>query len=164
MREGIDVLLAVALAALLAWAVWRDLSSRTISNPLNACVAALAPVSWYAAGLALWPDIAAQFGLAAIVFAVFTGAFALGMMGGGDVKLITALALWRVPLLPGEPMFGPMLGLLVVMALVGGVLTLAMVVLHRWRKAEGQPEIPYGVAIAAGAAAAYGERYLNQFS
>jgi prepilin peptidase CpaA len=164
MGEEINVLLAIVLAALLAWAVWRDLSCRTISNPLNACIAALAPVSWYAAGLVFWPDIAAQTGLAMFVLVIFTGAFALGMMGGGDVKLITALALWRVPLLPGEPMFGPMLALLVVMALAGGVLTVAMVVLHRWRKADGQPEIPYGVAIAAGAVAAYGQRYLNHFS
>jgi prepilin peptidase CpaA len=164
MKAEIDVLLAIALAALLAWAVWRDLSSRTISNPLNALVAALALISWYAAGIAPWPDIAAQVVLAIVVFAIFTGAFALGMMGGGDVKLITALALWRVPLLPGEPMFGPVLALLVAMALAGGVLTLAMLALHRWRKAEGRPEIPYGVAIAVGAAASYGERYLNQFS
>jgi prepilin peptidase CpaA len=162
MNGGIDVLLAVALAALLAWAVWRDLACRTISNRLNAAVALLAPISWYAAGLPLWPDVALQVGLALLVFALFAGAFAVGMMGGGDVKLITALALWRVPLLPDEPMFAPLLSLLVVMALAGGVLTLVMVVRHRWQGAEGQPEIPYGVAIAVGALAAYGERYLNQ--
>jgi prepilin peptidase CpaA len=160
---NIDVLLAVALAALLAWAVWRDLSCRTISNRLNACVALLAPISWYSAGLVPWPDMAFQVGLALIVFALFAGAFALGMMGGGDVKLITALALWRVPLLPGEAWFAPLLALLVIMALAGGVLTLVMVIRHRWQKAEGQPEIPYGVAIAVGALASYGERYLNQF-
>jgi len=163
MKGEIDVLLAVALAALLARAVWRDLACRTISNRLNACVALLAPVSWYAAGLPLWPDVALQVGVALIAFALFAGAFALGMMGGGDVKLITALALWRVPLLPDDAMFAPLLSLLVVMALAGGALTLAMVIRHRWRNASGQPEIPYGVAIAVGALAAYGERYLNQF-
>ena len=163
MRGAVEILLAGALAALLARAVWRDVACRTISNRLNACVAGLAPVSWYAAGLPLWPGVAVQVGMALIVFALFAAAFACGMMGGGDVKLIAALALWRVPLAPGEPPFAPLLALLTVMAVAGGLLTLAMVVRHRWRRADGQPEIPYGVAIAAGALVAYGERYLNQF-
>lgn len=164
MERSLDLVLAIALAVLLARAVWRDIACRTISNRLNAAVAGLGLLSWYAARLPLWPDAALQLGMAAIVLALFTGAFALGMMGGGDVKLLTALALWRVPLIPGEPMFAPLLQLLVWMAIAGGVLTLAMVIRHRWREAEGQPEIPYGVAIAAGAFAAYGERYLYQFA
>ena len=164
MRGEVEFLLPIALAALLARAVWRDLACRTISNRLNACVAGLAPLSWYAAGLPLWPDIAVQVGMAFLVFALFAAAFALGMMGGGDVKLIAALALWRVPLAPGEPLFAPLLALLAIMAIAGGALTLAMVLRHRWQKTAGQPEIPYGVAIAAGALAAYGERYFYQFS
>ena len=164
MHDILRPLLLAALIMLLTRAVWRDLAARTISNRLNATVALLAPLSWYAAGLPLWPDVALQIGLAAIVFAVFTAAFALGMMGGGDVKLLTALALWRAPLVAGEPMFAPLLSLLVIMALAGGVLTIGMVIRHRRQKAPGQPEIPYGVAIAIGALATYGERYLNQFS
>jgi prepilin peptidase CpaA len=163
MKEAVNVVLASALAVLLARAVWRDLAARTISNRLNGAVALLAPVSWTAVGL-FWPAVALQVGIAGIVFALFAGAFALGMMGGGDVKLLSALALWQVPLLPGEPSFAPLVQLLVVMAVAGGILTLAMVVRHRWRGASGQLEIPYGVAIAAGAAAAYGERYLYQFT
>jgi prepilin peptidase CpaA len=160
---GLSVILAAALAVLLGRAVCRDIACRIISNRLNIAVAMLAPLSWWAAGLQPWPDVAVQLGMAAIVFALFTGAFALGMMGGGDVKLITALALWRVPLLDGEPAFTPLLDLLVVMAVAGGVVTLATVLLHRRASAEGKPEIPYGVAIAVGALVAYGERYLNQF-
>nr|WP_299597686.1 prepilin peptidase [Sphingomonas bacterium] len=163
MPGNIQLLLLAALIVLLMRAVWRDLADRTISNRLNAVVALLAPVSWYVAGLSLWPDVALQIGLAAIVFGLFTAAFALRMMGGGDVKLLTALALWRVPLVPGEPMFAPLLSLLTIMALAGGILTIGMVVRHRRRKAPGQPEIPYGVAIAVGAVAAYGQRYFNQF-
>jgi prepilin peptidase CpaA len=143
--------------------VWRDLAERTISNRLNLAVAVLAPVSWWSAGLSPWPDIALQIGVATLVFLFFAGAFAVGMMGGGDVKLLTALALWRVPLLPGEPSFAPLLALLTIMALAGGLLTLVMLVLHRRSGAPGKPEIPYGLAIAVGALAAYGERYLNQY-
>ena len=49
---------------------------------------------WWAIGLPLWPDVAIQVGVAALVFGLFAIAFAMGAMGGGDVKLIGALALW----------------------------------------------------------------------
>ena len=35
-----------------------------------------------------------QIGIAALVFTIFTGLFAIGAMGGGDVKLLGAMALW----------------------------------------------------------------------
>jgi prepilin peptidase CpaA len=52
----------------------------------------------------------------------------------------------------------------VIMSLAGGVLTLIVVVVHRLRKKEGRPEIPYGVAIAIGALAILTQRFLNQFA
>ena len=67
------------------------------------------------------------------------------MMGGGDVKLASALALWFSP--AGTVKF------LVLMSIAGGVLTLGILVWHRMQKREGRPEIPYGVAIAFGALA-----------
>lgn len=133
--------LGLALALLLAMAAAGDLRSRTISNRLNAAIALLAPLWWWAQGLSLWPGIALVLLGALLVFAFFAAAFALGAMGGGDVKLLTALALW----FSGDAL----LRLVVITALAGGVLTLAMLALHRWRKAPGRPEIPYGVAIAA---------------
>jgi prepilin peptidase CpaA len=87
--------------------------------------------------------VLAQIGLATAIGLVFAGCFFLGWMGGGDVKLLAALALW----LPLEKMAG----LLVWMAVGGGVLTLAMLIAHRLRRAEGRPEIPYGVAIVGAA-------------
>jgi prepilin peptidase CpaA len=133
--------LAALLALLLLLAAWGDLRTRTSPNPLNATIALLAPLWWWAHGLPLWPDIAWQVGLAILVFALFAGAFALGMMGGGDVKMIGALALWLPPWELGR--------MLVIMALVGGVLTIVVAGEHRLRRRKGQPEIPYGVAIAA---------------
>ena len=64
------------------------------------------------------------------------------MMGGGDVKLAAALALWFSP--------ASTLKFLVLMSLAGGVLTLGVMALHRFKRREGRPEIPYGVAIAFG--------------
>lgn len=140
---AIQLTILGALAALLLYAAWTDIRTRTIANGLNLAIAGAAPIWWLAQGLSLWPDIAIQLALALLVFAVFAGCFALGMMGGGDVKLLGALALWLPPI--------PMMRMLVLMALAGGVLTLAFVVIHRVRKAEGRPEIPYGVAISLAA-------------
>jgi len=145
--------LTALLALLLLWGAASDLRSRIISNRLNLAIALLAPVWWWANGLSLYPDIAWQIGQAALLFALFTGLFALGMMGGGDVKMLGALALW-LPL-------PAVVTLLVVMSLAGGVVTIATMGYHRFTHRAGQPEIPYGVAIALAGLWVLGERYLN---
>lgn len=148
--------LICALGALLIVAAITDLRSRIISNRLNLIVAALAPLWWIACGLPLWPDVVVQLGAGIIVFALFAGLFAVGMMGGGDVKLLGALALW----FPWQVL----LSLLVLMALLGGAVTIVTVVDHKLRKKQGQAEIPYGVAISIAALWVLGERYLNHFA
>lgn len=149
------VLLAI-LAVLLLVAAATDLKSRIIANRLNLAVALLAPLYWWAVGVSVWPGMAFQIGFALIVFAVFAGAFAMGWMGGGDVKLLGALALW-LPVMP-------FLKLLILMSLMGGVLTLVVIAIHRLRNLKTSPEIPYGVAIACAGLWVIGERYLNQFA
>ena len=135
--------LLIALAIALLFAAFTDIRSRTIYNWLNLAIAAGAPAFWWASGMALWPDVAIQLGIAALAFAFFAGLFALRMMGGGDVKLLTALALWIEP--------SAFLQLLVIMALTGGALTIVMGVNHVMRRRKGKLQIPYGVAIAFGA-------------
>jgi prepilin peptidase CpaA len=148
-------LLLLALAAILVVAAVVDVRTFTISNRLNLTVALLAPVYWVTVALSPWPGIAVQIAAAATVFVLFAAAFYAGMMGGGDVKLAAALALWFSPLTT--------LRFLVLTSLAGGVLTLAVVAWHRARKREGRPEVPYGVAIAAGGIAILTQRFLNQF-
>jgi prepilin peptidase CpaA len=155
MGTGISWILLGILAALLLAAAWIDLRSRTIPNGLNLAIALLAVPFWWATGLGLWPDAALHVGVAAAVFATFALLFALGGMGGGDVKLIGAIALW----LPWQAV----VMLLVLMSLAGGVLTLAMVARHKLARADGKLEIPYGVAIAAGGLWLIGQRFLYQF-
>jgi prepilin peptidase CpaA len=75
-------------------------------------------------------------------FAVLAGLFALRMMGGGDVKLLTALALW-VP-------FYEFMQLLLIMSLAGGALTIVLAAWHVMRRQKDKLKIPYGVAIAFG--------------
>jgi prepilin peptidase CpaA len=50
---------------------------------------------------------------------------------------------------------------LAVMSLVGGVLTVALVARHRFYRREGQPEVPYGVAISVAASLLFYEPILN---
>jgi prepilin peptidase CpaA len=150
-----EILVGILALLVIAAATW-DVRTRTIPNSLNAGVALLAIPFWWASGLGFWPDIAIQIGLALLVLGLFFGLFALGAMGGGDVKLIAALALW----LPPEAV----VMLLVIMSLSGGVLTLAMAARHRLTKAQHTLEIPYGVAIAIGGIWLIGERFLNQFA
>jgi prepilin peptidase CpaA len=164
MNAGFTELLLGVLAILLIAAAIIDVRTFTISNGLNLTVALLAPLYWWSIGLPLWPDAAIQVAVAATVFAVLAATFYMGMMGGGDVKLAAALALWFRPFTT--------LKILVIMSLAGGLLTLIVLALHKKRaKAPIQadspavkPEVPYGVAIAIGALWILAQRFLNQFA
>ncbi|HTI31488.1 MAG TPA: prepilin peptidase [Sphingomonas sp.] len=143
MHDVQTLLLAGLLTALIAAAA-TDIRSRTISNALNAGIALAAPLYWWATGVSLWPGVGLQILFAFAVFAAFAGLFAIGAMGGGDVKLIGALALW-FPVTP-------FLSLLMLMAILGGVLTIVMLTIHKLRPSDRALEVPYGVAIAAAGA------------
>lgn len=130
-----------ALAIALLIAAFTDIRRREIDNWLNAAIALGAPLFWWSSGLSLWPGVALQLGVALAAFAVLAGLFALRMMGGGDVKLLTALALWIEPSL--------FLQLVVLMALLGGLLTIVLGAWHVARRQKDRLAIPYGVAISA---------------
>lgn len=145
----------VIFGLLMIAAAVSDVRSRTISNELNAAMALLAIPFWIASGLALWPDVPIQFGAAFAVFVVFAALFAIGAMGGGDVKMIGAVMLW-IPL----PLFMPTL---TVMAIGGGILSAMMLIYMKLRPSDKPVEVPYGVAIAAAGLWALHQQYLNQF-
>ena len=156
---------AIAWLALpvLALAAMRDVAVRRIPNRMAGAVALVGLLRQVAAGGILLPAGL----LAAGVVLLFASLLWLrGLMGGGDVKLLAATALLvpvaQVPVL------------LLAVALAGGLLSLfhilARALLPRrfpgpapkgavrrvlrceaWRIGRGAP-LPYGVAIAAGAA------------
>ena len=144
------------LALLLIIGAVTDIRERVISNRLNMAIAVSAPLYWWATGVSLWPGVGIQIGMALAIFALFAGLFALGLMGGGDVKLLGALALWLPWKYMGE--------LLLIMAIAGGVITLATLLYHRLLRRSGQPEVPYGVAIALAGLWVLGELNLNPFT
>ncbi|WP_333605126.1 A24 family peptidase [Novosphingobium sp.] len=109
--------LAAALATALLVAAFTDLRRREIDNGLNAAIALAAPLWWLAMGFG-WSDIGFQVTLAAATFAITCVLFAVRQMGGGDVKLLTALALWFPPVSFAQ--------VIVLTAVIGGGASVAM--------------------------------------
>jgi prepilin peptidase CpaA len=130
-----------------------DLRWRIIPNRLCAALAVCgAAVAVTASGFdAVW-----TFATALAVLAGAAGLFAAGVMGGGDVKLAAASALWLTP--AQAPAF------LLLTSLAGGVLALVwLLCVFVATRFSGAPTgaalraslrvgVPYGVAIAAAAA------------
>jgi prepilin peptidase CpaA len=156
MNVGFTLALLGLLAAFLVWIAVVDVRTYTISDGLNLTIALLAPVYWWSAGVPFWPDAAIRVGVAVVVFLLFAGAFYMNVMGGGDVKLAGALALWFTPY--------ETITLIVIMSIAGGVLTLLVIGIHHARKKIGRPEVPYGVAIAVGGMWLLAQRFLNHFA
>lgn len=147
--------LAIAFSACLIYAAVSDLLKMKIPNWLCLGFALLfIPAAWLTDMSAA--AIGYSFGVAVAVFAVCFVFFALNIMGGGDAKLLTVLALW-FGLTPSLLVF------LVNVAFSGGILTL-LILLVRWKahlvtdrglwlpaSLTTAKKIPYGIAIAAGA-------------
>ncbi len=155
MGEIAPAILLGLLVLILVSAGIEDARIREISNWKNAAITLLAVPWWFTMGLEPWPDMAIQLGVALAVFALFAAAFHFGMMGGGDVKMIAALALWFP--------FDKLVSLIVIMSLAGGAITLVMLV-EKWvRRRSEQPEVPYGIAIAIAALLTIREPIFNPF-
>lgn len=131
------ITLAVAVSAVV---VVDDLRFRQIPNRL--CVALLVTGVVSSGMTRGWSGLQDGFFGAAIAFAVFLIPYALGGMGGGDVKLMAG--------------FGAVTGLQGVMpalflAVVAGALTSVVYLLAgRMRKRTAPAAIPYAPAIVAG--------------
>lgn len=141
-------LLALCLVLAAAEDAWRYRISNSLSGAIVALFIAVAALRGFRID---WPDHLAG---AVLVFAVGLPMFARGWLGGGDVKLLTAVALWCG--------LGDLPLLLVLMSLVGGGLVIVLLVLRRAlpAKDEAAPRhsllrrngpIPYGIAIALAA-------------
>jgi prepilin peptidase CpaA len=100
-----------------------------------------------------WSEFLFHLGAGVTLFVLSTALFIGGIWGGGDAKLLPAVALWVG--LAGQPRF------LLVMAFVGGVMALgALLARHLPLKRQSgiqtwgvnfvdSGQVPYGLAIAA---------------
>lgn len=130
--------------------IWFDVTRFLIPNWLVGALLVLYPLAVY------WGHAQVDWKMAllgmAVVFAVGYVVFAMKWMGGGDIKLITACALWVG--LKGLPEY------LILVALLGGAFAVIVWVLRKvlphlpvkvsFRLLKDGEPIPYGVAIAVG--------------
>jgi prepilin peptidase CpaA len=148
--------------SLLLVAAWRDVATRTIPDAVSLLIAALGAAIRLLDGPSA---LALSAGTALMLFVVLLIVFSRGLIGGGDVKIMTALAVALPP--PDSFRF------VVATAIAGGFLAIAYLLLSRrlhgpdptrrsaflgrvvavecWRIRRRGP-LPYGVAIAAGGA------------
>lgn len=142
--------LIALLAAALAAAAIEDAVRLRISNAtcLVVLVAAIVAMALHGFPLVLWQNLVVFL----VLLVVGTIVFSTGQVGGGDVKLLACLGLWVS--LSAAPW------LVASIFIAGGMIALAYlavgVVRRSTRRGEakriGQTQIPYGLAIVAGAA------------
>ena len=148
---GGETALAVYVVPLVMAAV-SDFRTLRIPNWLTGALALAFPLGALAAGQPV--DWLSHVGAGLAVFAVAALLFALRLMGGGDVKLLAATALWVG--------LGQLLPFLMLVALVGGAFAIVCLVLRHplvqsailatLRRlpvlAQKNLPIPYGIPIA----------------
>lgn len=161
----LEALIFVVFPFCMVFAAVSDLLSMTIANRVSlllvavfAVVAPFTDMGWAAYG---W-----HFAAGAIVLCATFGLFALGGMGGGDAKLLSATAVWM-------GLGFPLMQYLVVSAFLGGVLTLAILSYRgsalavytgssRFLRHIGDHKagIPYGIALGIGGLLTFPETHL----
>ena len=160
MIHAFQTLTLASFAILVIVAALRDVTSYTIPNGVSLALLALFPLAAFGMGLPL-SAIGLDLAVGAGALAAGMAMFALGWIGGGDAKLFAAAALWL-----GWP---AVLTDLAVTGLAGGGLAVVLLALRSthvrpfvpngpaWfgRLAEPGENVPYGVAIAVGALAAF---------
>ena len=160
MLHAVQILVLASFAILVIVAALRDVTSYTIPNALSLALVAIFPLAALALGLPL-STIGLNLAVGAAALIAGMAMFALGWIGGGDAKLFAAAALWL-----GWP---AAVTDLAVTGLAGGGLALGLLTLRSpvvrpfvlggpaWfgRLAEPGENVPYGVAIAVGALAAF---------
>ena len=141
----VGLLIAAAITDIVWLRIPNWISAGVVQFVLAAAVTEPRSLAWWGSHL----------GAGGLVLLVGMGVFAWGKIGGGDVKLLTGVALW----------FGlaPLPSLLLMIGVVGGVVSIACFILRgtgsgalleylgiRAVVLEKGQGVPYAVAIAAG--------------
>ena len=160
MTHTVQTLLLLIFPVLTIGGALKDLTSFTIPNAISLVLAGAFPLAALALGLPLGAvGASVAVGVGALVMGM--AMFAAGWIGGGDAKLFAAAALWLG--LPGA------LSYLLFTGVAGGALAVGLLALRSppvraampagpaWlvRLAAPGESVPYGVAIALGALAAF---------
>ena len=142
----VQAITLVGVAAVLVIAAISDIRSRRIPNILSIIICGLFAI--FAATQMLdgadWLDaLVYPTAVGVAVFVLGAILFALGMMGGGDVKLMGATALFAGPLLS--------IKFVLYTTILGGFVALGTVLFAKLAKKSDKKsnQVPYGVAISA---------------
>jgi len=154
MSQLVLTMLVLVFPVLVVWAAVTDFMTMTIANRISVGLA-LAGLLALAVSAPGWPAVGAHLAAAALVFAVGFACFAMGWMGGGDVKFATAVALWLG--------WGHLLDYAVTFSVYGGLLTLLALFSDRvldplpalkvgfLARFQEHRRVPYGIALSAAA-------------
>jgi len=159
------LLSATLFVGLLSLALVSDAHTFRIPNRISVALVALYPV--YVSAAIQPADWAGSIGLMIVTLAVGLAAFAMRVLGGGDVKLLAVGALWAGPEAAAE--------FFILTGLIGGAFALIFVTPYRINlallcQAAGQTHmrdvflgnvIPYGLAISSAGILVITPRILN---
>lgn len=148
------VLVTAVFAAPLLLAAYRDFDAMTIPNTVVLAMMAgfflTLPLTWMGAGPFL-----EHLAVGGVFFVAGFALFAFGLIGGGDAKLMAAIALW----------FGYVDAVAFVLytTIFGAAIAIALILSRRFvpsmvkdtvmmrKLLQGESHMPYGLALAAGA-------------
>jgi prepilin peptidase CpaA len=146
LSTGLNQVILWMFVGLLLAAAWWDFTSFTIPNSFSLGIAVLfpgyvvtttAPVDWNAALV-----------IAGVILVIGFVMFTRNWIGGGDVKLLAATALWA-----GPELVAPFI---VLTAVIGGVISMFLLLRLQYGWIIGFPlpessrSVPYGVAVSCG--------------
>jgi prepilin peptidase CpaA len=163
MSMDINLIFATAFVVLVVWAAISDAKGLRIANWISIAIIGLFALYVGLGYLDLGPKPVAMLGHIGVSLAVLVigfAVFAFGAMGAGDVKLMSAVALWAgpglaIPFLLFTSIAGGTIGLIMVTGMLymkwddGGTATSAVSrFVPSWLR---RGILPYGVAICIGA-------------
>jgi prepilin peptidase CpaA len=152
----VPALFVAAFLGLVLFAAASDIGSMTIPNWVSIALALGFPLAAFSAQMP-WAQIGLHAGVGVLVFLAGFALFSIGVLGGGDVKVIAAVSVWT-----GIAALAPFAFWTTA---AGGVLALAVLLARKAvAPADTHPAflnrlldpargIPYAVAIAVGAIA-----------
>jgi prepilin peptidase CpaA len=146
------IVLAVAASLILLWAAVSDVQKRIIPN-LSVLALLGVFLAWAVLVLGFGQPLASALAAAAIAFAVTFALYAFKVIGAGDSKLFAAAALFcGLGYLPLFALATVMAGGVIAAVSIASRPNRAVVMLAMGGKGDWGRGIPYGVAIAIGAA------------
>jgi prepilin peptidase CpaA len=156
-----SLLFLISASALLLTAAWNDIATRLIPDAVSLWLVALGVIARLFEGHP--SDLAWSAGTALLLFGFLLTLHARGLIGGGDVKIMTALAVGLSPLdcyrfIVATAIAGGLLGIIYLvlsrrlppMHRVRGISLLNRVASLELRRIRRRCPLPYAVAIAAG--------------